>query len=140
MCVQVIEIVDLVLIMSVNPGFGGQKFINSQIDKIRRLKAMCDAKVAPLSCQRARKPYRSIPLDVSHRSVGRPVFAPPKQPSWIVPWCPWQGGWSALMPPRSGVRLGVTRGGLCPVPGYNLLSSQYVTATSLAPVEGLDRC
>ena len=44
---QVIEIVDLVLIMSVNPGFGGQKFINSQIDKIRRLKAMCDAKVTP---------------------------------------------------------------------------------------------
>ena len=44
---QVIEIVDLVLIMSVNPGFGGQKFINSQIDKIRRLKAMCDAKVIP---------------------------------------------------------------------------------------------
>ncbi|CAK0782506.1 hypothetical protein CVIRNUC_005724 [Coccomyxa viridis] len=41
---EVIEIVDLVLIMSVNPGFGGQKFINSQIDKIRRLKAMCDAK------------------------------------------------------------------------------------------------
>ena len=46
MC-QVIEIVDLVLIMSVNPGFGGQKFINSQIDKIRRLKAMCDSKVNP---------------------------------------------------------------------------------------------
>jgi hypothetical protein len=45
LCRQVIEIVDLVLIMSVNPGFGGQKFINSQIDKIRRLKALCDSKV-----------------------------------------------------------------------------------------------
>jgi pentose-5-phosphate-3-epimerase len=43
--VQVIDIVDLVLIMSVNPGFGGQKFIATQIDKIRRLKALCDAKV-----------------------------------------------------------------------------------------------
>ena len=42
---QVIEIVDLVLIMSVNPGFGGQKFIQSQVDKIRRLKALCNAKV-----------------------------------------------------------------------------------------------
>lgn len=42
---QVIDIVDLVLIMSVNPGFGGQKFIATQVDKIRRLKAMCDAKV-----------------------------------------------------------------------------------------------
>ena len=27
--------VDLVLIMSVNPGFGGQSFIESQLDKIR---------------------------------------------------------------------------------------------------------
>jgi ribulose-phosphate 3-epimerase len=31
---------DLVLVMSVNPGFGGQKFIASQLDKIRRLRAM----------------------------------------------------------------------------------------------------
>lgn len=37
----VLPIVDLVLIMSVNPGFGGQKFIESQVDKIRRLKQMC---------------------------------------------------------------------------------------------------
>jgi ribulose-phosphate 3-epimerase len=31
-----------VLIMSVNPGFGGQKFIPSALDKIRRLRAMID--------------------------------------------------------------------------------------------------
>lgn len=31
---------DFVLVMSVNPGFGGQKFIPSSLDKIRRLKAM----------------------------------------------------------------------------------------------------
>mmetsp|Transcript_47629 Transcript_47629/g.85548 ORF Transcript_47629/g.85548 Transcript_47629/m.85548 type:complete len:313 (+) Transcript_47629:69-1007(+) len=36
--------VDLVLIMSVNPGFGGQSFIDSQLDKIRDLKKMCEAK------------------------------------------------------------------------------------------------
>ena len=71
---QVIEIVDLVLIMSVNPGFGGQKFINSQIDKIRRLKAMCDAKVASLSCQRVCCTHRSVRLDVSctRRATGVP--------------------------------------------------------------------
>lgn len=40
----VLPIVDLVLIMSVNPGFGGQKFINSQIEKIRKLKQMCNEK------------------------------------------------------------------------------------------------
>ena len=50
MAVQVIDIVDLVLIMSVNPGFGGQKFIQTQVDKIRRLKALCNAKVCQLTC------------------------------------------------------------------------------------------
>lgn len=41
---EVLTEVDLVLIMSVNPGFGGQKFISSQLDKIRRLKEMCNEK------------------------------------------------------------------------------------------------
>ena len=37
-----LELCDLVLIMSVNPGFGGQSFIPSQVDKIRDLRRMCD--------------------------------------------------------------------------------------------------
>ncbi len=36
---EVVDLVDLVLIMSVNPGFGGQKFID-MTDKVRRLRAM----------------------------------------------------------------------------------------------------
>lgn len=37
---NVLDDVDLVLIMSVNPGFGGQKFIPAMLDKIRAAKAM----------------------------------------------------------------------------------------------------
>ena len=40
---QVIDDIDLVLVMTVNPGFGGQSFIESQIDKIRQVRAMIDA-------------------------------------------------------------------------------------------------
>nr|WP_294567077.1 ribulose-phosphate 3-epimerase [uncultured Rhodopila sp.] len=36
----VLDRLDLVLVMTVNPGFGGQKFIHSQIDKIRRIRSM----------------------------------------------------------------------------------------------------
>ena len=39
-----LELCDLVLIMSVNPGFGGQSFIESQVQKIRDLRRMCDEK------------------------------------------------------------------------------------------------
>ena len=34
--------VDMVLIMSVNPGFGGQKFITSSVDKIKEVKRLRD--------------------------------------------------------------------------------------------------
>jgi ribulose-phosphate 3-epimerase len=35
--------VDLLLVMSVNPGFGGQKFINGALDKIRQIRTMIAA-------------------------------------------------------------------------------------------------
>jgi ribulose-phosphate 3-epimerase len=40
---QVLGDVDLVLVMSVNPGFGGQKFIESQLAKIETMRKMIDA-------------------------------------------------------------------------------------------------
>ena len=39
---SVIEDIDLVLIMSVNPGFGGQKFIHSSLEKIAKVRKMID--------------------------------------------------------------------------------------------------
>jgi ribulose-phosphate 3-epimerase len=41
---HVIDLVDLILVMSVNPGFGGQSFIPSALDKIRNVRAMAGAR------------------------------------------------------------------------------------------------
>jgi len=43
---HVMDMVDLILVMSVNPGFGGQAFIESQLDKIAALRARIDSHVA----------------------------------------------------------------------------------------------
>jgi ribulose-phosphate 3-epimerase len=40
--VEVLAMVDMVLIMSVNPGFGGQSFIERSVDKVAELRWMCD--------------------------------------------------------------------------------------------------
>ena len=40
---NLMDLVDLILVMSVNPGFGGQSFIHSQLDKVRRIRAMIEA-------------------------------------------------------------------------------------------------
>ena len=43
---EVIQELDLVLIMSVNPGFGGQKFIPSSVSKVKKLKTLIEQKNA----------------------------------------------------------------------------------------------
>jgi ribulose-phosphate 3-epimerase len=40
---EIIPYADLILIMSVNPGFGGQRFIESSLDKLRRMKSAIQA-------------------------------------------------------------------------------------------------
>ncbi|HEX8570526.1 MAG TPA: ribulose-phosphate 3-epimerase [Caulobacteraceae bacterium] len=47
----VLEDVDLLLVMSVNPGFGGQSFIDAQLRKIERLRAMIDASGADIDLE-----------------------------------------------------------------------------------------
>ena len=44
---EALAFADYVLVMSVNPGFGGQSFIRTSIDKVRRLKAMIDERKLP---------------------------------------------------------------------------------------------
>jgi len=44
----VLEELDMVLLMSVNPGFGGQGFIPSALDKLRQVRAMIDATGKPI--------------------------------------------------------------------------------------------
>ncbi len=44
----VLEELDLVLLMSVNPGFGGQAFIPSTLDKLRRVRERIDASGKPI--------------------------------------------------------------------------------------------
>ncbi|MHA1112931.1 MAG: ribulose-phosphate 3-epimerase [Alphaproteobacteria bacterium] len=47
----VLEDVDLVLVMSVNPGFGGQTFIPQALDKLRALRARIDALGRPIALE-----------------------------------------------------------------------------------------
>jgi ribulose-phosphate 3-epimerase len=42
---------DLVLVMSVNPGFGGQAFITSQLEKLKALRAMIDTLDKPIDLE-----------------------------------------------------------------------------------------
>ncbi|WP_375392190.1 ribulose-phosphate 3-epimerase [uncultured Sphingomonas sp.] len=46
-----LELVDLVLVMSVNPGFGGQHFIDGQLKKIAAIRAMIDKAGRPIDLE-----------------------------------------------------------------------------------------
>jgi ribulose-phosphate 3-epimerase len=48
---EVVDDVDLVLVMSVNPGFGGQEYLPAATDKIRRLRAILERRGSPAALE-----------------------------------------------------------------------------------------
>ena len=63
---DVLELVDLVLVMSVDPGFGGQTFMPSVLDKIAALRRMIDATGRPVDLE----VDGGIDADTAGRAVG----------------------------------------------------------------------
>ncbi|CUS05871.1 D-ribulose-5-phosphate 3-epimerase [Candidatus Promineifilum breve] len=80
---EILPFVDLVLIMSVNPGFGGQSYIGPSTDKIRRLRAMLDAigSAAELEVDGGIKPGNAPEIVAAGATVlvaGSAVFGGPR--------------------------------------------------------------
>ena len=62
---EILPDVELVLVMTVNPGFGGQKFIASTLPKIRRVRQMIDSRAQDLRAGGRRRNR------AAHRPAGR---------------------------------------------------------------------
>lgn len=80
---EVLPDVDLVLIMSVNPGFGGQSYIPGSTDKIRRLRQMLDkiGSTADLEVDGGVKPDNAAEIIAAGANVlvaGSAIFGGPK--------------------------------------------------------------
>jgi ribulose-phosphate 3-epimerase len=82
----VLDDVDLVLVMSVNPGFGGQKFIPSAYTKLRRIKEMLGTRPVEVSVDGGVKLEHVRPLAEAGATVlvaGSAVFGAP-DPAAVV--------------------------------------------------------
>lgn len=80
---EILPMVDLVLIMSVNPGYGGQSYIPASTDKIRRLRGMLDAigSTADLEVDGGIKPHNAAEIIAAGATVlvaGSAIFGGPK--------------------------------------------------------------
>ncbi|MBN2752190.1 MAG: ribulose-phosphate 3-epimerase [Rhodospirillaceae bacterium] len=76
----VLDAVDLILVMSVNPGFGGQSFIASQVEKIARIKAMIGSRAIEIEVDGGINPSTAKTCIAAGANVlvaGSAVFATP---------------------------------------------------------------
>lgn len=81
---EVLDDVDLILVMSVNPGFGGQTFIPATVDKIRRLRQMVGLRPITISVDGGMTPKTAPAVVAAGASVlvaGSAVFG---APDWAV--------------------------------------------------------
>jgi len=76
----VLDAVDLILVMSVNPGFGGQSFIASQVEKIARIKAMLGGRAVEIEVDGGINPKTATACVAAGADVlvaGSAVFSSP---------------------------------------------------------------
>ena len=80
---EILDEVDVILVMAVNPGFGGQQLIPSTLDKVRRLRAMLDARKPECQIQvdggiNASTVAQAVSAGADVLVVGAAVFAAPE--------------------------------------------------------------
>lgn len=80
---EILPYVDMALVMSVNPGFGGQSYIPTSTDKIRRLRAMLDAigSTAELEVDGGIKPDNAAEIVAAGATIlvaGSAIFGGPR--------------------------------------------------------------
>ena len=68
---DLIDEVDMVLLMTVEPGFGGQKFLDMVLPKIRRTRAMLTARNARASAEQVREIWLQVDGGVSDETIER---------------------------------------------------------------------
>jgi len=78
----VLDLVDIVMVMTVNPGFGGQAFLDSQLPKIAAVRAAIDATGRPIALQvdggiNPATAKRSIAAGADTLVAGTAIFAAP---------------------------------------------------------------
>jgi ribulose-phosphate 3-epimerase len=78
----VLHLCDVVLVMTVNPGFGGQAFLPEMLPKIRKLRALCDARgLSPVievdGGQDARHAPQSVAAGATAIVAGSAIFGKP---------------------------------------------------------------